>query len=138
MLPFFEWSGTYTFEPSFLSYLYVILLGGIDAFTSIVPGISGTALFMMLGSYEFVLSILGNPFTFLFVLYGIGLIIGILFTCYLMYYLLKHKRDEINVVILAFALSSILFLFLNVKDCFSLFLFLFFILGVILGYVFDE
>ena len=62
VLPFLRSGELYVFDHHFFHYLYVMLLGGIDAITSIVPGVSGTAIFMMLGSYEFVLTILGNPF----------------------------------------------------------------------------
>ena len=40
--------------------LYVILIGFIDALTMIIPGISGTATFMLMGCYEFFLSIFSN------------------------------------------------------------------------------
>jgi len=40
--------------------LYVILIGFIDALTMIIPGISGTATFMLMGCYDFFLSIFSN------------------------------------------------------------------------------
>ena len=137
-LPFLESDTQYIFQNSFIHYLYVILLGGLDALTSIVPGISGTAIFMMLGSYEFVLSILGNPFSFLFILYGIGMVLGVIITCYLMYYLLKNKKEECNVIILAFAIASILLIFLKVSGSFNLFLLFMMSLGILIGYFCDN
>ena len=104
-----------SFKETFLNYCYIIFLGGIDAITSIIPGISGTAILMLLGSYEFVLSILNSPFSLKFILYIIGVIIGIIFTCYLMLYLLKKKKEEINSIIFAFMLSSIIILLLTLK-----------------------
>ena len=109
----------------------------IDALTSIVPGISGTAIFMMLGSYEFVLSILGNPFSFLFILYALGMVVGVILTCYLMYYLLKRRKEEVNIVIFAFAIASLVLLFLNVSGSISVFLIIIFGIGAFLGYLFD-
>lgn len=138
VLPFLRSGELYVFDHHFFHYLYVMLLGGIDAITSIVPGVSGTAIFMMLGSYEFVLTILGNPFSFLFIIYVLGLVLGVIFTCYLMYFLLKHKREEVNMIIFAFSLASIILLFLNVSGHFSFFLFFVFGLGLFLGYVFDQ
>ncbi|MBR2055437.1 MAG: DUF368 domain-containing protein, partial [Mycoplasmataceae bacterium] len=42
-------------ENNMVGYLLTIVIGFIDAVTMIVPGVSGTAIFMILGVYEFVL-----------------------------------------------------------------------------------
>lgn len=128
----------YVFTGSLLDYMYTSFLGIIDAFTSIVPGISGTAIFMLLGSYEFVLKILANPFSLLFIIYGIGLLFGIVLICYIMNYLLKHKKSETNMLIFAFMISSIGILLIGIKNFFNIFMLLMFIIGMIMGYVFDK
>ena len=138
LIPFLDNGEVYTFQNTFIHYLYTILLGGLDAFTSIVPGISGTAIFMMLGSYEFVLSILGHPFSFLFLLYGMGMVLGVIITCYLMYYLLKKKKEETNVIVFSFAIASIFLLFLNVSGSANLFLVLVMGIGIFVGYFCDN
>jgi len=124
----------YIFNGNILDYFYTSFLGLIDAFTSIVPGISGTAIFMLLGTYEYVLKILSNPFSLIFIIYGIGLILGIVIICYVMNYLLKHKREETNIVIFAFMIGSIGVLLMGIKNFFNIFMFLMFIIGVIIGY----
>ena len=136
-LPFLKSDGLFVFQESFFNYFYVVLLGVIDAFTSIVPGISGTAIFMMLGSYEFVLSILGTPFSLIFIIYLLGMIIGVILTSCLMYYLLKKFKEGVNVVIFAFAIASLVLLFLNVSGSISVFLIIIFGIGAFLGYLFD-
>lgn len=128
----------YVFGSNILDYLYTALLGVIDAFTSIVPGISGTAIFMLLGSYEFVLQVLANPFSLLFIVYGVGMMLGIIIICYIMHYLLKNKRQETNMAILAFMISSVLMLLMSIKDFFSVFMILMFGVGVFMGYFFDK
>lgn len=128
----------YVFTGSLLDYMYTSFLGVIDAFTSIVPGISGTAIFMLLGSYEFVLKILANPFSLLFIIYGIGLLFGIVLICYIMNYLLKHKKSETNMLIFAFMISSIGILLIGIKNFFNIFMLLMFIIGMIMGYIFDK
>lgn len=128
----------YIFTGNVLDYLFTGFLGMIDAFTSIVPGISGTAIFMLLGSYEFVLKILSNPFSLLFIVYGIGLILGIVLICYIMNYLLKHKRQETNIIIFAFMVSSIGILLMGIKNFFNIFMLLMFIIGMVIGYIFDK
>lgn len=138
IVPFFESTELFVFHENIFHYLYVIVLGGIDAVTSIVPGISGTAIFMMLGSYEFVLNVLGNPFSILFVLYFLGLVLSVILTCYMMHYLLKKWKNETNAVIFAFSLSSVLMLFLNVCNTINIFLILIFSIGVFVGYQLDK
>ena len=138
IISFMSTTTNFIFTGSLLDYLYTSFLGIIDAFTSIVPGISGTAIFMLLGSYEYVLKILSNPFSLLFIIYGIGLILGIIIICYIMNYLLKYKRNETNIVIFAFMISSIGILLMGIKNFFNIFMLLMFIIGIIIGYIFDK
>jgi len=128
----------FIYTGNLLNNVYIGLLGIIDAITSIVPGISGTAIFMMLGSYEFVLKILSNPISIEFIIYGIGLIIGIIFICYVMNYLLKNKKDETNSLIFGLMVSSIFVLFISLSVKINLLTFLLFVLGIIIGYKFDK
>lgn len=128
----------YIFRGNILDYMYISLLGMIDAFTSIVPGISGTAIFMLLGSYEFVLKILSNAFSFYFIIYGMGMILGIVVVCYIMNYLLKHKREETNIIIFAFMIGSLSIILMGIKNFFNVFMLLMFIIGMIIGFIFDK
>ena len=137
IIPYLKIMDMYVFKNTILDYLYIMFLGSIDALTSIIPGISGTAIFMMMGAYEFVLSILGNPFSIYFLIYAFGLVNGIIITCILMYYLLKYRKEETNVIIFAFSLASILLLFLGVSNNINIFVIIIFIVGMILGYLFD-
>jgi len=120
IISFMSTNTNFIFTGSLLDYLYTSFLGIIDAFTSIVPGISGTAIFMLLGSYEYVLKVLSNPFSLLFIIYGIGLILGIIIICYIMNYLLKYKRNETNIVIFAFMISSVGILLIGIKSIYVL------------------
>ncbi len=97
------------------------IIGFIDAGTMIIPGISGTAILMILGYYEVIIgsvskisnlsSLIQN--TPVLLPFGIGLGIGILFFVKLMDFLL-HKHEKISyLMILGFACSSILLLFME-------------------------
>lgn len=116
-------------ETNFISYLIVILIGFIEALTTIIPGISGTATFMILGFYDFVLELFSNPFTVYLPFYIIGVLIGIILISKLMTYLFKYYHDEIYLVIVSLTLGSLFFLF---KDVLS---FNFTILGLFVGIV---
>ena len=131
-------TNTFIFNGSFINYIYTSLLGFIDALTSIIPGISGTAIYMLLGSYEYVLSILGNPFYLPFIIYTFGLIIGIIITSYFISYLFKHFKNSLYWAIFGLMLGSILLLLLNLKLPFDLFYLFIFTIGIILGFLFDK
>lgn len=124
----------FIFTGTITDYIYTSILGMIDAFTSIIPGISGTAIFLLLGVYEYILKILSNPFSFPFVIYGVGMLFGIVIVCYLMNYLLKHKKEETHIVIFAFMVSSLGILILGIKSFFNGFMLLIFLVGAIIGY----
>ena len=97
----------------------IFFIGGIiEIFASIVPGISGTSLLMILGIYEHILMIISKIFEIKYVLshiqlyisYGIGMFISFLGNTYLINYLLKKYKNTTYAIILGLSLASILFL----------------------------
>ena len=138
LISFFQTDSSFIFQNTFFHYLYIILLGMIDAATSIIPGVSGTAIFMMLGSYEFVLNTFLNPFSVWFLCYILGAFLGVMITCYLMYFLLKKWKMQTYIVIFAFSLASVFILFLGVCKGINLTCFLLFAGGLVSGYIFDS
>lgn len=129
---------SFTFTGSLLNYIYASILGIIDAFTSIIPGISGTAIFMSLGVYEYVLSILANPLSFIFLIYSIGLILGIVIVCFLMHYLLKKHKELTYTIVFAFMCASIITLLLKIISVISLPFIIVLVAGLIIGIIFDS
>ena len=100
------------------SFLYILFLGFVDALTMVMPGISGTATYMMLGSYTFILNLFASPFSQIgyCLLFGIGLLIGVLLMIKIVNYCFqKHSTLTWN-IILAFLFSSIFFLLLKIID----------------------
>lgn len=97
---------------SFNNFIIVFILGILDAVTMIVPGISGTALFMMLNCYHFIMDLFSNLFSKIYftITFGIGVVIGILITGYIMNILLKKHKEKVHLVILGFTISSLVVL----------------------------
>lgn len=145
-LPFFIPLFSFNFSPSFSLWFfgYLILLGFLDATTMIIPGISGTAIFLMLGSYDIVLSILSNPLGHLWEasLYVVGLCLGILMISRLVEFLMNRVKNEFHLAIDGLLWSSILYLFLMVSDSITLSSFFPFFLvlsfGFFLSYLFSK
>lgn len=106
------------FSPSnnVLDYLFIVIIGFLDMATMIIPGISGTATFMMLGCYEFVLNLFSNPFlnikyTCLFL---VGLLIGAYITSKFISWALNKSPSKIYAAIIGFSISSIIYLILKI------------------------
>lgn len=125
--------GEFTPANNGVSFFIIFCLGIIDAMTTVLPGISGTATFMMLGCYTFILKLFSNPFDQIFYcfLFGCGLLLGVVGMVYLVNYAFSHFRHLTWICILGFLFSSILSLFLRIIDflnhenlfaCFLLFL----------------
>lgn len=102
----------YSPDISFKNFIIVFILGLIDAVTMIVPGISGTALFMMLNCYHFIMDLFSNLFSKIYftITFGSGVIIGVLITGYIMNKLLKEHKEKVHLVILGFTISSLVVL----------------------------
>lgn len=135
LLSNFRGSSNFIYENTFGNNLYVFFLGFIDAATMVIPGISGTAIFLLLGSYSFILDLFGslsNVSTFFYYLvplffFAFGLFVGVILISKLMNYALQYKKKETYLCIFGFALSSIFLL------CMDLFLVSTSIFEVILG-----
>lgn len=101
-------------ETNIGGYLYTILLGFIDALTMIVPGISGTAIFILLGVYDFILNLFSNPLSIFIVCFGLGLLLGIVIISKIIHYLFNNFKDKCYLFIFGLVLGSILLLFKDV------------------------
>lgn len=101
-----------------LNAIYFMFIGLIEAFTTIVPGISGTATLMMLGAYNRVIEMYSNIINInylnLTIPFSIGLIIGIFITSKLINYLFKNYKSETYSAILGFCYSTIILMFIKV------------------------
>lgn len=116
-LPFsFSFLGvTQEFVPngSILSYCFLFVLGFIDALSMVIPGISGTAIFMMLGSYTTILTLFQNPFSQLdwSCFFGFGVVIGIFVSSFFIEYVIQKNKNSFLVFVYGLLWSSIVYLF---------------------------
>jgi len=103
-------------ENSFLNFIYFIFVGFIDAFTMVVPGISGTATLMMIGAYNRLMETFSRLLDFTFLIdnfmimlpFGIGMIIGVIITVKLINYMFKNYKDSTYSSIIGFSYSTII------------------------------
>jgi len=105
----------------------MILAGVMYAIGKIFPGISGAALLMMLGIYEFFLSIVANPLTInidiiiTFIPFIISFIISAIIILKLIECLLKNHFRNTYSIIIGFVISSVLFIYPNYISLINIF-----------------
>jgi len=119
LIQFFQ-NGTFLINENY-SYFFIFLFGIIDAITMVVPGISGTAILMLLGFYPLLLetfshlldpSYLSNTLQIMLP-FGLGILVGVLVTVKIVSFLLEKHSVSFHYVIISFFFSSILLLFLQ-------------------------
>lgn len=115
-------NNTYMLKGNFVDYI-ILFIGGItEAFSSIVPGISGTALFMVMGIYNIVIEMLANLTNVFYVIdnfllivfFIIGLLLGVILISILVKWLFSKYSSKTYSAILGFCLSNVVILFLKI------------------------
>ena len=135
---------TFQFQRRYFDYLFIFFLGGIEVFTTLIPGISSTATYMMLGSYEFILNLFANPFYDVFSLlsFGLGFLIGFVFLVKAIFILLKRNSALFWVIIYSFLIYAMYFLVIEILDDFAFenvfACFLLLLLGFQIGTMFSK
>ena len=89
------------------------LLGFIESISTLIPGISGTSIMILLGNYNMMLELLINPFKYQFIIFLFGLIIGIIIISKFINYFITKYRSQSYYLITGFLLSSIIMIYLN-------------------------
>ena len=95
--------------------------GILEAIGTIIPGISSTALLMLIGIYDTFLSILANATNILqlettlkfLIPFSFGLIIGVIILSVLVDYLFKNYKSTAFSIIIGVSFSSVLILVIN-------------------------
>ncbi len=108
----------YVLSYKFMDNIMFFLGGIIEIVASIVPGISGTALLMVMGIYDIVMEMISNIFDVnyvinninLYISYGVGMGVSFILTVTLINYLIKRYRNITYTVILGLCVSAIIFL----------------------------
>lgn len=99
------------FLPQLSLFNNYYFMGFLEAFTTIVPGISGTALFMSFGLYDELLALFSNIYLLEFnklIPFGIGLLLGGLILIRFIAQCFKKYRGKTYSVILGLLVGSII------------------------------
>lgn len=112
-----------------ISNFMIVILGFLEAATTIIPGISGTAVLINIGYYNLNLKMISTININYLLFYAIGIIIGILSLVKIIDYLLKNKQNFFLLVVNGFIFASIFSIVLRIIESLT---FNNFILGLIL------
>ena len=151
ILASFSHSNKYVIEGNFIDYLIFFCSGFIDAFATIVPGISGTALLMNIGVYEIIISTISNITDInllitnirVIIPFGLGMVIGFILLSILISYLLKKYHSEMMAFILGVSIGSMALLVISVFRSSYTYIelmlgFLFMTMGIFIGKRFSN
>lgn len=115
LLGFFTYNNEITISDIKILYIYFFISGFIDAITMVIPGISGTAVLMMFGTYDEVvlslsrlldLSELANNIKILLP-FSLGLFVGVIVTVKIVDYLFRKQKMTIYNIILGIGYSNV-------------------------------
>lgn len=142
---------SYIISNSFNDNIMFFLGGVIEVFTSIIPGISGTAIMMIIGIYDVVLMIVGKIYDISYVInniniyisYGLGIIISFILGTLLINYLLKKRKRLMEIMIGSFSIYSILMMgvmtFSKRASVIEIILgIMLMIVGIVIGFIMDN
>ena len=115
-------NSNYIIKNNFLDSIVFFGGGLLEALGTVVPGISSTALLMLVGIYNIYLEVLSNIFKFhdiianitFLIPFSLGLLLGIILLSLLINYLFKNYRKLTFSFILGVTLSSIFLLLIKV------------------------
>ena len=109
-------ANVYILKDNFIDIIIFFFSGILEALGTIVPGVSSTALLMIIGIYPYYLNILSNLLNFNYLLNSLtflipflmGLILGIIIISLIISYLLKYHKEKTFTIILGLSLSTII------------------------------
>ena len=97
------------------NFFNLILIGILEALTMIIPGVSGSAILMMLGVYEIIIDSLSSLDHFdILIPFIIGIIIGVITLSKVLNNLFKKYNISCYYVILGFSIATIFILLGNI------------------------
>lgn len=133
-----------------IDYIMYFISGLVDAIGTVVPGVSSTALLMILGTYDIIIETISNIMNLnmllenieIISLYSIGMLLGLIIVSIIINICFKKYNDYTFSSILGIIVSSILLLILKLNITFTyldivlgLFMFL---VGLIISLYFDK
>lgn len=129
------------------SFISLVLCGLMDAGATIVPGISGSALLMIVGFYDEIIGALASPFSsgslFILIPFIIGFGIGVVVISKLIAYLFNNYRSVTYMFIITISIFSVVSLGMTIVKFIELPIellvsIIFIILGIVISLLLEK
>lgn len=124
-------NNVYIIKNNFIDYIIFFLSGIVEAIGTVVPGISSTALLMVIGTYDTIVYSIGNLSNIkILIPFVIGLVLGLYYVVKVINYLFSRCENKVYAFVLGVLLSSIILLIIqSFKNSFT-------IIELIIGLIF--
>lgn len=117
-LSFLSTNSDYTLKNTYIDFIIFFIAGLLEAAGTIIPGISSTALLMLMGVYNHYLVILGGSLSFNTIIdtlyfiipFLLGMLIGTIVISIIINYLFKYYKNNTYSIILGISIASIFML----------------------------
>jgi len=107
-------NNVYVVKGDFTDVIVFFVSGMFEAIGTVVPGISSTALLMIMGTYNTVITAIGNLNNiYILIPFGVGFIIGLIIVVKVIDLLFKKCEDKVYAFVLGVLISSIVLLILK-------------------------
>lgn len=146
-ISFLSFNNTFVIRNNILSYLYLFLGGFVEAIGTVIPGVSSTALLMIMGVYNIYVDILSNLYNYYYFLgninfiisFGIGLILGLFIVTYIINYFFNNYRGYTFSFIVGICIASVLSLIFKIIVCvYSMYSLIICLLLIYVGYIIGK
>ena len=112
----------YQVNNSFVDIVIFFIAGVLEALGTVVPGISSTALLMLIGVYSYYIEVVSNILSIslikdnllFFIPFSLGLFGGVIGISFIVSYLFKYYKDKTFSVIFGFSLASLFILIIKI------------------------
>ncbi len=140
----------YIYNFTLYDKIFLLFVGFVEAATMIIPGISGTAIMMILGVYNIILETFSNLYSINYISYNlsillpffIGFILGFLIITRYVEMMIKRNKNKSYIYILGFIIGSFMVLLFKTFNYFDINLFIIsvvvFIVGFIISFLFSN
>lgn len=120
------------------SFFTLMLLGFIELISMIIPGVSGTSIHLMLGTYNHIMTMFSKIIIVEIIPFIIGMILSLFILAKIINYLLNKYKIEFYYLILGFSISSIFVLLTMIISTYTLFEYIIGIVLFIIGLYFGN
>lgn len=115
-------------------FITLFFLGIIDAASTVIPGVSGTAILLLFGYYKKIIYGISTLNISIIFPFGIGFIIGLIIFSRMLTYLFKKYRLFVDYMVTSFSMFSTLSLIITLFKGIYTFEYFIVFLNIILGY----